>query len=118
MRKTGKRELLLAALILLAAALLWLLKAKPSNAPAAVLEISVDGNLAETLDLNQDQEITIPGFHGGSNRLIIQDGQAWVQEASCPDHLCIRQGKISREGEMIVCLPNRMIAEVKGHPAS
>ena len=76
MRKTGKRELLLAALILLAAALLWLLQAKPSNAPAA------------------------------------------VQEASCPDHLCIRQGKISREGEMIVCLPNRMIAEVKGHPAS
>ena len=51
MRKTGKREFLLAALILLAAALLWLLKAKPSNAPAAVLEISVDGNLAETLDL-------------------------------------------------------------------
>ena len=118
MRKTGKREFLLAALFLLAAALLWLFLAKPSNAPAAVLEISVDGNLTETLDLNQDQELSIPGFRGGSNRLIIQDGQAWVQEATCPDHLCIRQGKISREGEMIVCLPNRMIAKVKGHPAS
>jgi hypothetical protein len=31
-----------------------------------------------------------------------------MEYADCPDKLCIRQGIVSRSGERIVCLPNRV----------
>lgn len=42
----------------------------------------------------------------------IEDGQIWIHEASCPDKICIYQGKISKNGEMIVCIPNRMFIKI------
>lgn len=48
----------------------------------------------------------------GYNTLHIQDGQIWIHEASCPDQVCVHQGKISRDGEIIVCLPNQMLVKI------
>ena len=72
------------------------------------------GKLAETLDLSKDQEVTIHGAHNGVNRLVVKDGEIWCEEATCPDQVCVHQGKQSRDGEMIVCLPSLMIVQVKG----
>lgn len=113
-RPAGKRELILIAVILLAALVLFLYNKSRHQAPAAVVEISIDGTVVETLDLGKDQEYTIEGASGGTNHLIIKDRQVWVSEATCPDKICIHQGKISHDGELIVCLPNRMIAKISG----
>lgn len=113
-RAPGKRELVLAAGILLTALLLLLINKFLHNDPAVFVEISIDGIPVETLDLKNDQEYTIKNDGGGTNILIIKNGEAWVTEASCPDKICIHQGKISRDGEMIVCLPNRMIVKISG----
>ncbi len=80
--------------------------------PAHLLEISIDGKAVQTLSLDQDTDLVIEGFADGRNHLIIKEGSAYISEASCPDKVCIRQGKISQNGEMIVCLPNRMTAQV------
>lgn len=48
----------------------------------------------------------------GFNILHIEDGQIWIHDASCPDKICISQGKISRDGEIIVCLPNKMLIKI------
>lgn len=48
----------------------------------------------------------------GYNIINIENGQIWIHEASCPDKICIQQGKISRNGEMIVCIPNRMFIKI------
>lgn len=50
----------------------------------------------------------------GHNVLEIGDGEVRVIEASCPDKLDVLQGSISEPGEIIVCLPNRLIVEIKG----
>ena len=86
------------------------------SGPAAFLEISVDGTVVETLELHKDQEYTVKNDQGGVNVFVIRDGKAWVTEASCPDKICMDQGQVSQEGEMIVCLPNRMTARVMGAP--
>lgn len=112
----GKRELILIAVILLAALLFLLINRVRHSEPAAIVEIAIDGNTVERLELSRDQEYTVQNPSGGTNRLIIQDGEAWVEEASCPDKICVHQGKISRDGEMIVCLPNRMTARISGTP--
>ncbi|MCI8511742.1 MAG: NusG domain II-containing protein [Lachnospiraceae bacterium] len=110
----GKREALLILGILFLAALLFAWDRLRHTEPAAVVEISVDGETVATLSLDTDQEFTAQGPAGGINRLLIRDGEVWVLEATCPDKLCIRQGKIHRDGELIVCLPNRMTAKITG----
>ena len=72
--------------------------------------------VVETLELHKDQEYTVKNDQGGVNVFVIRDGKAWVTEASCPDKICMDQGQVSQEGEMIVCLPNRMTARVMGAP--
>lgn len=110
----GKREFILIAAVLLAALLLSLIYKVRHTKPAVYVEISVDGTVTETLDLSRDQEYTVTGVGGGTNRLVIKNGEVWVTEASCPDKICVHQGKISHDGEMIVCLPNRMVARISG----
>ncbi len=111
MKKQDKFLILALFLISLAS---WLGYYLAHRTPALQAEVTVDGQPAKTLDLTKNQEITIEGINGGTNLLIIQDGEIWCEEASCPDKVCIRQGKQSRDGEMIVCLPNRMIVQVVG----
>ena len=48
----------------------------------------------------------------GYNILHIENGQIWIHDASCPDKICISQGKISQDGEIIVCLPNKMLIKI------
>ena len=109
-----KRDLILVAAVLLIAGLLLLWNRFYYSSPAAYLIISVDGETVETLDLTEDQEITINSGENGHNHIIIKDGEAWVEEATCPNQDCVRQGKISMDGQQLVCLPNKMIARIAG----
>lgn len=49
--------------------------------------------------------------------IFIQDGAVWVDDADCPDHICIASGKISRIGSVIVCLPAGVIITIEGKEA-
>lgn len=82
------------------------------------VNVYVDGKLAGEYPLSGDREVDIMGYGGGSNRLIIKDGSAFIDEASCPDKLCIHQGRINREGEELVCLPNRVVVRITGKDGS
>ena len=70
------------------------------------------GNLIGTYSLDTDREIPIE-FRGETvNKVIIENGYCYMDEAKCPDHLCIKQGKIDKVGQTIVCLPNRVVVTV------
>lgn len=69
--------------------------------------IEVDGEEFGTYSLAEDQIISIGTF----NTCEIKDGQISMIDASCPDHLCIKQGAIDSAGGMIVCLPNKVVIE-------
>ena len=78
----------------------------------ASVEVIVDGAIYGTYPLEKDQtiEVTEGEFH---NVIRIEDGQAYMEEADCPDGYCKRQGTISRVNETIVCLPHKLVAEVE-----
>ena len=80
--------------------------------------ISVQVNGQEYKKIIFDKKVigkTIPiETEFGYNLIEVGDGEVWVIEASCPDELDIKQGKISNSGEIIVCLPNRLVVEIKG----
>ena len=45
---------------------------------------------------------------------MIRDGGARIEEASCPDRLCVGMGVIRRAGQSIICLPNQVVVEIVG----
>ena len=51
-------------------------------------------------------------LNGGSNILIIENGVAWLEDANCPDKLCVRQGKVHLDGQVITCLPNKLTVTI------
>ena len=109
-RKKLIRDLVLAGSLLLAAVIL-LLVINGSRESGGVAVVRVDGVETERLPLSVNG--TFP-LNGGSNILIIQDGQAWMSEANCPDLICVRQGKIYYSGQVITCLPNRLTVTIEG----
>ena len=53
------------------------------------------------------------------HNLIGYDGEgAWMEESTCPDKICLHMAKITRPGEMIVCLPHRLSLEVEAENSS
>ena len=96
-------------LLLLAGILYLLLNVNRPEGGVAV--VRVNGVVTERHPLNADG--TFP-LNGGSNILVIQDGQAWLSEADCPDKLCVKQGRIHYSGQVITCLPNRLTVTVEG----
>ena len=107
-----RNDLILAVVLLLIAAVSGGAYYFTHREPAILAEVTIDGRLVETLDLSKDQEVVINGARGGTNKLVIEDGEIWCAEASCPDSVCIHQGRQSRDGDLIVCLPNLMIVKI------
>lgn len=65
-----------------------------------------------TLTENYETEFKVE-FESGYNIVHIQDGAVWIQDATCPDKICMHQDKISKDGEIIVCLPNRLMIQIE-----
>ena len=84
---------------------IWLLK--PESEKKQV-EVTVDKKFYGTYRLDEDQTIDISGM----NVLVIENGQVKMKEASCPDLLCVHHKAISKDGESIICLPNKVVVEV------
>ncbi len=82
------------------------------HTPGDQVEITVDGKLYRTLPLDRNTTIEIPVEDGNTNTLTIRDGYADMTEANCPDHLCVKQKKISHEGETLVCLPHKVVVKI------
>lgn len=75
--------------------------------------VSVDGTVIATYPLNIDRVEDIRTGEAGLNRLVIRDGKAYVETASCPDGICAAHKPIHRHGESIVCLPNKVVITVE-----
>lgn len=81
--------------------------------------VTVSGNEVASFSLDEDRTYLIEGKDGGTNLLIIQDGKAHMESASCPDGLCINMGKIHAAGQSIICLPNEVVVSVeKSQPSA
>ena len=104
--------ILIAALLLAGGIIAGILLSGSSKGGTVV--VKVDGETVKELPLNENATFEITGSGGGSNILVVQDGSAWMEEANCPDKLCVKMGKISRTGQSIVCLPHKVVIEIAG----
>ena len=99
-----KRDILLAGGIVLVALVMLLVMHVTGETKGDQVQITVNGEIYGTYPLEKDQtiEVTEGEFH---NVIRIEDGQAYMEEADCPDGYCKEQGRI-------VCLPHKLVVEV------
>ena len=50
----------------------------------------------------------------GYNRLVVKDGMAYIEDASCPDKICVKHRRIRYSGETVTCLPNELVVRIVG----
>ena len=76
--------------------------------------ITRDGEVYGEYALSADQTVEIAGPDGQvTNRLVIEKGQVRMEWADCPDQICVKHSPVSRGGQSIVCLPNRVTVEIR-----
>ena len=96
--------------------------------------IESGGGLFAAYPLSEDNEVIVPAPAGVKYRdprpvppdaddectqysyyniVKISGGSVSVTAASCKNQVCVKHGQISRSGESIVCLPNRLVVRIE-----
>ncbi len=108
----NKKDAIIPAAVLITAALIFIIMKIIAGNGGARVKVTVDGEEYGIYQLSKDAEYEIEGYGYITDKLKIKDGKAYMKEAACPDKLCVHMGKISKNGEIIVCLPARIVVEV------
>lgn len=101
-----KGDLILVAILIVAVALtIWIATKDEGN----VAEIYIDGQLSYSLDLDKDTAIDILD---GEMTVVLKNGEVFVLESDCNEQICVNSAPISKDGGIIVCLPNKVVIKV------
>lgn len=79
-----------------------------SETPEAV--VYHEGKLLDHLSLDKDREIVLLE---GKMILEIKDEAVRVKKSDCPRKICVNRGWIKSPGQVIVCVPNKILIEIK-----
>lgn len=107
-----KDIILIVVLLAVAAAGMFAVKALQSGAGAQVV-IRIDGSEYGSYPLSENRTIPIDN-NFGHNLVVIEGGTVQVEEADCPDLICVKHAPISHNHETIICLPHKLVVEVQG----
>ncbi|MBQ7202736.1 MAG: NusG domain II-containing protein [Eubacterium sp.] len=109
--KLKKADIIVIAVVLVCAAVSFLcinLFAQGGN----IARVEVDGKTVAELRLDTDTTYEIKQNGKVTNVLEIKDGCADMTSADCPDKICVNHRAISKSGESIICLPNKVIVTI------
>ena len=110
--KRIRNDLILIAVLLTVAVLIWVWIYFSSPKENMRVYIYYKDELLEMAEL-KPREISYE-LEEGTVTIVVEDDGVLMKESSCPDHICVHQGKIKRSGQTITCLPNRIYIVLKG----
>ena len=75
---------------------------------------------ASSFEYKDEMEIEVINAAGrvvltstGFNIVHVQNGTISVHDADCHDRICVKSAPISQSGEIIACLPHKLLIEIK-----
>lgn len=80
-----------------------------SSSPRLVGVVTRNLQEIERFELDKDRLIEIKDY----GMVSIKSKKVRVLSANCRDQICVHTKEISMEGESIICLPNRVIVEIR-----
>nr|WP_276939246.1 NusG domain II-containing protein [Helcococcus sueciensis] len=119
MKLTKGDKILVIVLIVFSLLFAYYMATVNKNLEKKYVSIQINGEEINTIEFSKDivGETYVLETEFGRNVLQFGDGEVKIIEASCPDQLCVKQGKIGQVGQLIVCLPNRLVVEIKANNA-
>jgi hypothetical protein len=112
-RKVTQSEILLIAVVVLlsVAAILWNWSGDAkSDKHGGMVAVHHKGKLLERVGLEKDRIVVLPD---GEMKIEVKDSKVRVAWSNCPNQLCVNTGWIKTAGEIIVCVPNKVLIEIE-----
>ncbi|MCH5298407.1 MAG: NusG domain II-containing protein [Ruminococcus sp.] len=109
--KMNKRDFIAIAVVVIlsAAGFLFL---NIGHAQGSEVVITLGGSEYGIYPLADDKVIEIKS-DVGLNTVVIENGSVYMKDADCPDRYCVKQGKVKVSGDSVICLPHKLVVEVK-----
>ncbi len=106
-------DIILLAFFILFSIVLFLkpFAAKSNN---LILEVIKDGKVVYELSLSSSGEWDISDEKVKFRFAILKDKKVTVLDSNCPQQICVKSKMISKPGETIICIPNKIILIIKG----
>ena len=108
-----KRDIFVIIIMILISVITYFIFVKDNNQVGTKVVVMINNVEDKVFDINDSIEYKINTEYG-YNILKIENGYADVIESNCPDKNCVNQKRINKNNEKIICLPNKVIIEVKG----
>ena len=104
-----KADIILIIALLVLSGILYFIFFSGEVGAVAIVSVNGEDVASYPLSVNGTYEL-----NGGTNVLVIENGEAYLSYADCPDKLCVKSGRISKTGQSITCLPNKLNIRVAG----
>lgn len=119
LRPTRWDALLAAAILLTAAVIGFLLYMNAGVSGGLTAVVARDGKEIARISLNGLEEpLELPVEGEYTNIIRAERGRVCIVESTCPGQDCVHQRWISRPGQHLVCLPNRVTVTIEGSKPS
>ena len=76
------------------------------------VEVKVNGKIVGVYSLAEEQTVDLKDI--GENTFEIRENHVEMIKADCPDQYCVKHYPIAKNGESIICLPNKVVITIKG----
>ena len=109
-----KRDIFIIGVVLVIALIgIFFINANKEPEAKTKLQVSSQGKIVKEVELTPfTSETILVETELGMNKIRIENGKIEIYEADCPDQICVHTAPIDEIGEMIICLPHQVIAEV------
>ena len=101
--------LFIALLFLAALAQLFIMALRPPGTTATIYQDNTPLKVVHLDRVGAPYSFTVTGAAGEQNVVRIQRGEIFMESATCPDQICVRQGPITDGSFPIVCMPHRVL---------
>lgn len=109
-----KNDFWLILVLLVLAAGSWFLFRSDSTTRDKVLVVRKDQQVLQRIELKKvtsETKLIVPVEHG--ELVIAYDREGGrVLSSPCPDQVCVHQGKITRSGQTIACVPEKVLVTI------
>ncbi|GAB6106188.1 NusG domain II-containing protein [Fusibacter bizertensis] len=110
-----KNDIILVGIILIIGLIALVAMKMVQNNDHSDLEVLIkhDGVVIQSYPFTQKTDETYVYEENGERNVVqIKDGFVSMIDADCRDQICVKTASISKNGEIIVCLPHKLTVEI------
>lgn len=109
-----KDVILLTALLIVAIVAFFIIHSKPNENLEAV--IVKDNQTYKIINLNEVEQPYQINIDGSIPVIIsVEKNSIYFKNSECPDKICVNTGRLSKAGDIAVCLPAKVSIELRGN---